>query len=142
MNSAAVLPSAIAKEDHLLYVHFFVFFQSSPSIQQLLGLIDLARQIRAPPSIRMVQEHHLPMSLPQLLSRHIPSTPIFNLQDQLCFSFRHFLLESPLVECFAERVESRWVFVAAEGDETGAREEGGCGDAEAHCYCGGCHLSG
>jgi hypothetical protein len=116
-------------------------FSSSP-IQQLLRLIDLPRQIRAPPTIRMIQQHHLPMPLPQLLPRHISSTPILNLQNQLCFSFRHLVLKSPLVERLAKRVECRWVFVAAEGDETGAREEGGCGDAEAKGDGGGCHASG
>lgn len=66
-----------------------IFPSSSPPstplpqlLQNLLRLVDLARQIRAPSPIRMVQQHHLPVSFPDIRLRQIPfavsvSLPLF-----------------------------------------------------------------
>lgn len=43
-------------------------------LQELLRLINLPCQIRAPPTVRMVQQHHLAMPLADTLLRHVPLT--------------------------------------------------------------------
>ena len=94
---------------------------SPPLLQKLLSLINLRRQIRAPPPIWMIPNHQRPMLFPDRFARH-PAFPARHislrahsprprerdnspyLQNQHRLPPRHGLLESPLVVRPAQRV--------------------------------------
>lgn len=112
------------------------YTSSTGLLQQLLRLINLGRQIRTPASIRVIQQHQLPMRFSDLVSRRlsIPQRAFVQFENESGFFARHFRFEAAAVKGAAEGVDAVGVAVAAEGDETGAAEEGGGGETDA----GGC----
>lgn len=86
-------------------------------LQKLFGLINLAGQVGATTSIRVISEHQGAMVLPDLV---LGKRPFTQLEYQTGFAAGHLGLESAFVERSPKRIEAVGVAPPAEGYEAGS----------------------
>jgi len=134
ISTTPIHPERRAENDNRDPFHTALRNPTLPTLlHKLLRLVDLCRQIRTPASIRMIEQHELPVSLPHHLLCHssfparswsVHSRPIKYhdegtgvrcLEDERRLAPCHLGLEATFVESFAQRVGT--LSVSAEGDE-------------------------